>query len=348
MKVENTTSNSQGSIPVPVYTSDQGIQIKRVAEIVLIVFGALMTAVCVGSLAVLAVCLALGTMPVLITPMIILASTTGGIALAILAIKAWQKGSPYLPQSIRQVANWVESAVTETFGLIALGSLFFFNDSKLRNPKERSECDSTQTPILMIHGFFGGSNNWVYHRHLLEANGHKNVFSINLGSPFKTIEEYGTAVKEKVARIQEVTGRDDLILIGHSMGGIVGKEYIYTHAEEQGVNVIGEISLGTPHDGTRMAPLLSWLLPPAKAMEYRSPYVQGLQVKANADEKVNYFHIATKTDLIIIPDVSAVSSFAKKQSVAWLETTGHVGYLFSFTTGQLLLNKIKEWKDLSN
>ena len=104
-----------------------------------------------------------------------------GVALALLlAAKAWQQIAPFLPEPVRHIAYFIQSIVTGIFSIITLGIIFPI-DLERRDPQEGSP---TQTPILFIHGFCGSSNNWLYHRHRLEGAGYKNLFTINLGTPF--------------------------------------------------------------------------------------------------------------------------------------------------------------------
>ena len=337
----------------PSYTTDKGVNLKRVAVITLAVIGATAAAAAIAAtvLAVLGVTV-LATVGIPVIPMIIVASVTGGVALAVIGVGLWERITPLLPEKLRIAANWVQTIVTETFGVIALGVMFPFNSTWF-DPKKKEDCDPNQTPILMIHGFMGSGNNWEYHRHLLHKNGHKNVFTVNLGSPFKSIsaepekpgESYAEAVEKKVAEIKRLTGRDDLIIVGHSMGGLVGKQYIYNHAEKQGVKVLGEISMGTPHNGTKMAKLVSKMFTPAEQMEYGSEFVKGLQEKARDDQQCKYYHVAAKPDLVIFPQTSAHHSEACLREEHWLDATGHVGYLFSHTAGVHMLDAVKKLKE---
>ena len=57
------------------------------------------------------------------------------------------------------------------------------------------------------------------------------------------------AVRETIAAIKEETGQDEVILIAHSLGGLVARTYLATGATD----VAGLATLGTPHAGVRMA-----------------------------------------------------------------------------------------------
>ena len=67
------------------------------------------------------------------------------------------------------------------------------------------------------------------------------------------IAKQGAAVKVAVQRVMEVTGKDKVILVGHSMGGLASREYIQNSYNWQADNqhhVAKLVTLGTPHGGS--------------------------------------------------------------------------------------------------
>lgn len=67
------------------------------------------------------------------------------------------------------------------------------------------------------------------------------------------IAKQGAAVKVAVQRVMEVTGKDKVILVGHSMGGLASREYIQNSENWQADNqhhVAKLLTLGTPHGGS--------------------------------------------------------------------------------------------------
>lgn len=67
------------------------------------------------------------------------------------------------------------------------------------------------------------------------------------------VAKQGAAVKVAVQRVMEVTGKDKVILVGHSMGGLASREYIQNSYNWQADNqhhVAKLLTLGTPHGGS--------------------------------------------------------------------------------------------------
>ncbi|WP_445719427.1 alpha/beta fold hydrolase [Flavobacterium sp.] len=67
------------------------------------------------------------------------------------------------------------------------------------------------------------------------------------------IAKQGAAVKVAVQRVMEVTGKDKVILVGHSMGGLASREYIqnaYNWQSDNQHHVAKLLTLGTPNGGS--------------------------------------------------------------------------------------------------
>ena len=233
-----------------------------------------------------------------------------------------------------RVVNYIRAIIADIISAIALAILFPV-DLECFDPKKPEDCDPSQRPILLIHGFLGSSNNWAYHRyHLLQA-GYRNIFTVNLGDPRKSIEEYAKIVAAKVQAIKTLTGRADITLVGHSMGGLVAQQFRYTEpGAEASVKKI--VTIGTPCFGSHMAYLASWASTAAQEMLPNSEFVCRLQQAASTDQTTEYVHIATKTDLLVRPVVSALGASGPHSSIRVQNATGHIQYLFSPTTTRLL------------
>ena len=67
------------------------------------------------------------------------------------------------------------------------------------------------------------------------------------------IAKQGAAVRVAVQRVMEITGKDKVILVGHSMGGLASREYIqntYNWQSDNKHHVAKLLTLGTPHGGS--------------------------------------------------------------------------------------------------
>lgn len=309
-----------------------GFRFKRAARIAFLTLAAVFGAVVIGAGIAAFVCNPPGAA--------IVAVVATSILLGLVAVKLFQLITPYLPNWLRVPLNYVQSFVCGLASAIALAILFPL-DLQKRNPK-KEECDPNQTPILMIHGFLGSSNNWVYHRHRMQKAGFKNLFSINLGNPFKSIDQYADQVHKMVQEIKRKTGRDDLQIVAHSMGGLVARHYNQKYAEQDGVKVKDIVTLGTPLDGTRVAWMTMGMSKSGREMFHKSGFVKKQQENAQKmNVETRHYHLASKCDYVIRPLVSATKGNGHRTTTEWLDATGHISYLFSDTAADKIIQYLK-------
>lgn len=84
----------------------------------------------------------------------------------------------------------------------------------------------------------------------VKANGQ---FGTDVLSNQSAITKQGLAVKKAVERVLQLTGKDKVILVGHSMGGLASREYIQNSVNWQADgrhHVAKLLTVGTPHGGS--------------------------------------------------------------------------------------------------
>ena len=124
--------------------------------------------------------------------------------------------------------------------------------------------DFAQFPevVLLLHGFFQTRNIWEVMEHRLRRHNY-GVFSLDLGGLLwrfntRSIEYQSRWLADKIERIVEKHRIGKIHIIGHSMGGLLAKQYIQQHGGERRVKSL--ITLGTPHHGTPTALLGVFLM----------------------------------------------------------------------------------------
>ncbi|MET9957518.1 alpha/beta fold hydrolase [Streptomyces sp. NPDC006326] len=129
--------------------------------------------------------------------------------------------------------------------------------------EKRSTCrETTRTagsgsrpPVLLLHGFTDNRSVFVLLRRALAAGRRRRVETYNY-SPFTrdlrvTARHLARHVEELCAR----TGHQEVDLVGHSLGGLVGRYYVQRLGGDRRVRTL--VTLGTPHSGTRVAPFMN-------------------------------------------------------------------------------------------
>lgn len=96
------------------------------------------------------------------------------------------------------------------------------------------------------------------------------------------IYKQGIAVKKAVERVMQLTGKNKVILVGHSMGGLASRQYLQNATNWQSDNahhVAKLLTLGTPHGGSNASDTgLGWFA--------------GIDTKSEAirDLKISYYY----------------------------------------------------------
>lgn len=244
-------------------------------------------------------------------------------------IFAWMGGiqlvnsfAPRFPFS--RMIHWLHAMTFELFALVGVAVLRFI-PTKYR-------CKGDGKPILLVHGYVNHSSVWLFFKRRLEALGFGPIYAINLGHPFRSIQCYAEKVKAMAEQIAKETGRNDLILIGHSMGGIVSSLYATKFALPNSVTDV--ITIASPLHGTPMAHI--GLGPNAKEMRPRSELLAKLCEDISKNQEIRFFHLGTKTDQVVVPGSSAILQENKHFLV---EDLGHASLLYSKRTS----HQVAEW-----
>jgi triacylglycerol lipase len=237
----------------------------------------------------------------------------------------------FFPKFLKSLIRWLHAITFETLvflmGLLLRPLGYFTNQKKARGP-------SSGRPILLIHGYLHDSSAWVYLRKKLSREGFGPIYTLNLIHPFLSIRSYGEEVRKKAEEIALETGRKDLILMGHSMGGLVSAWYATKLAPPSTVTDV--ITLGSPLKGTYVAHIA--VGPNGKEMRPHSEFVQELQKAIAESSHIRFHHIGTKTDQLVIPHTSSWLGEPSERHFI-LDDIGHVTLLFS----PRVLQKISHW-----
>ena len=116
------------------------------------------------------------------------------------------------------------------------------------------DVEAAGTPILLIHGMVDNRSIFALLSHQLRRRGFGRVLALNYSPLSGDVRQVAQRLEELVERVCEDTGYERLHVIGHSMGGIVGRYYVQRLGGDDRVHTL--VTLGTPHTGTRTAHLI--------------------------------------------------------------------------------------------
>jgi pimeloyl-ACP methyl ester carboxylesterase len=113
----------------------------------------------------------------------------------------------------------------------------------------KGACHSIMTPVLLIHGYGCNSGYWSKMSVAFDQAGIM-YGAVNLEPVFGAIDNYVSIIDDAIKTLCAASGRKQVIIVAHSMGGLVARAYLCKYGYAHTVKII---TLGTPHHGTGLA-----------------------------------------------------------------------------------------------
>ncbi len=111
----------------------------------------------------------------------------------------------------------------------------------------------TGMPVLLLHGYVCNRGVWRAMRRLHGERALNSLFTTNLEPPFARIDDYLPQLAARVDEICAAPGSDKVVIIAHSMGVLVARDYLVRSAGAERVARL--VTIASPHQGTEMARL---------------------------------------------------------------------------------------------
>lgn len=206
--------------------------------------------------------------------------------------------------------------------------------------------EARSLPVLLIHGYGCNSGYWHSMSRKLRA-ARIPYHAVNLEPVFGSIESFIPAVHQAVAELCRQSGQEQVIIVAHSMGGLVARAYLCMHGDENKIAKI--ITLGTPHHGTGLAHFgigdnslqMRWLGTTAEGGP--GTWLQALAARENPMRYALFVSIYSYHDNIIAPQKSSYLPGARNIA---LHGIGHVALGLNPRVQALVINEIIACKPL--
>jgi pimeloyl-ACP methyl ester carboxylesterase len=214
-----------------------------------------------------------------------------------------------LPHALREVAVWLA-------GYTALQPFVrvFMGDG--RPPR----AGGWRLPVLLVHGYVSNRGVWWVFRRALEARG-ETVWAVTLEPVYGAIDSLVEPLAARIDELLAATGAQQIVLVTHSMGGLVARAYLRDHG---GAKIAGLVTLGGPHHGSVHAYLGAGAN--ARQMEPGSPWLEALARSEAPGFAVPFTSIFSHHDNFVAPQTSSVHPAARNLPLAGI---GHVSLAFS-------------------
>ncbi|MFB0616824.1 esterase/lipase family protein [Streptomyces sp. AGS-58] len=129
------------------------------------------------------------------------------------------------------------------------------------------------TPVVLLHGFIDNRSVFVLLRRTLAQHGRQRVESLNYSPLTCDIRAAADLLGRHIEEICERTGSARVDIVGHSLGGLIARYYVQCLGGDLRVRTL--VTLGTPHSGTKVAPLAD-AHPIVRQMRPGSPVIKEL------------------------------------------------------------------------
>ncbi|QKW08695.1 alpha/beta fold hydrolase [Streptomyces sp. NA04227] len=155
----------------------------------------------------------------------------------------------------------------------------------------------TRPPVVLLHGFIDNRSVFVLLHRWLTRDGRHHVESLNYSPLTSDIRAAADLLGRHIEELCERTGHEQVDVVGHSLGGLIGRYYVQRLGGDARVRTL--ITLGTPHEGTRFVPLMD-AHPVVRQMRPGSDLVEELRSPA-PQCGTRFFAFWSNLDQIMVP-----------------------------------------------
>lgn len=166
---------------------------------------------------------------------------------------------------------------------------------------------STTLPVLLVHGYGCNSGYW---QAMSKALAYARIMhcAVNLEPVTASIDDYVPMVHEAIECLCRECGTQQIIIVGHSMGGLAIRAYLRDHGS---LRIAKAITLGTPHRGTALAQFgighntrqMLWSIGEQEGLS--SPWLRALASQESPAVYRLFVSIYSHHDNIIAPQTSS-------------------------------------------
>jgi len=210
---------------------------------------------------------------------------------------SWIWRTPRPPETRLGFASTLRLYVTEIWTVAASWLLMALHRLLIRDPLPAP----AQRPVLLVHGVLVNDGVWLSLRRFLASNGVAAIYAINYGPPLADIEWFAEQLHTRIEEIRAATGAERVVLLAHSMGGLVARAYL---RRSGAARVAKLITIGAPHHGS----MLAWTFPGTCLAQMRpgNAWLTDLNRDENSAAPVPITSIWSRHDSMVAPQASSV------------------------------------------
>ncbi|MDQ1721026.1 MAG: triacylglycerol lipase [Pseudonocardiales bacterium] len=154
-------------------------------------------------------------------------------------------------------------------------------------------------PVVLVHGIGDNRSAFTILRRTLRRRGFGRIVTVNYSPLTSDVRKAAADLGRHVERVCQLSGYEQVFLVGHSLGGIIARYYVQCLAGDARVSTL--VTLGSPHAGSqlaRMAPLLV-----GRQLRPNSELMRELAGPARCSTR--FVAIYSDRDEVVVPNRSA-------------------------------------------
>lgn len=241
--------------------------------------------------------------------------------------------SPRAPAQRLGIAGVVRYVALEFGALLADNFALLPFESALLRP-DPVPAPTDRVPVVLVHGYLSNRGYFRPMVRWLEARGVAPIFVPNYRSVFSSIESGVAELHAEVERVAAGSGQTRVVLVCHSMGGLIARRYLQDHGE---VRIARLVTIASPHHGTVLSRI--GIGQHARQMERASAFLTELaRAEAARPPGVPATSIYSVHDNLVSPQDTSRLAWARNVAVSGL---GHVSIIAAETVFALALEELR-------
>lgn len=221
-------------------------------------------------------------------------------------VLSWIWRTPRPPQAQLDLAGMARLFIGEVFAVAASWPLIALHRLVMRDP----DPAPAQLPIVLVHGVLVNDGVWFMMRRYLARHGIGAVYTVNYGPPYGDIDHFAEQLSAKIESVCATTGAARVLIVGHSMGGLVARAYLRQRGPARIERIL---TIGTPHHGS----VLAWIYFGRCLAQMRpgNAWLVELNREEAKPSPVPIVSIWSRHDSLVVPQASSELACAENVAV---------------------------------
>lgn len=182
-------------------------------------------------------------------------------------------------------------------GVVAVAIVIVTFPLGLLHRSSRSrEAAGDRPPVLLIHGLYHNAGAWFLFRRRLGRAGYSCVETFQYSSWGRSFDALAEELSQVIDGMSARAGKP-VVLIGHSLGGLLGKACALDPANAGKIAAL--VTLGSPHQGSKLAALAVGGL--GRSLLFRGSLIAGMEGRS-VPESIRRLAVVSPVDNMVLPN----------------------------------------------